>query len=126
MPGLQWNKRSALLSFKESTPGAYGLKASNAALPISTSIGTSPFPALVVANSAQPVSHPAGIIRAFARDRHVVDVAFAQSRAGDTHELRLLMELGEIAGADISHRGAQTAGELMHHIAYRALVGNLA
>jgi hypothetical protein len=28
----------ALLSFKESTPGAYGLKASNAALPISTSI----------------------------------------------------------------------------------------
>jgi hypothetical protein len=33
----------ALLSFKESTPGAYGLKASNAALSISTSIGTSPF-----------------------------------------------------------------------------------
>jgi hypothetical protein len=32
----------ALLSFKESTPGAYGLKASNAALSISTSIGTSP------------------------------------------------------------------------------------
>jgi hypothetical protein len=31
-----------LLSFKESTPGAYGLKASNAALSISTSIGTSP------------------------------------------------------------------------------------
>jgi hypothetical protein len=33
----------ALLSFKESTPGACGLKASNAALSISTSIGTSPF-----------------------------------------------------------------------------------
>lgn len=32
----------ALLSFKEATPGAYRLKASNAALPISTSIGTSP------------------------------------------------------------------------------------
>jgi hypothetical protein len=32
----------ALLSFKESTAGAYGLKASNAALSISTSIGTSP------------------------------------------------------------------------------------
>jgi hypothetical protein len=32
----------ALLSFQESTPGAYGLKASNAALSISTSIGTSP------------------------------------------------------------------------------------
>jgi hypothetical protein len=34
----------ALLSFKESRPGAYGRKASNAALPISTSIGTSPDP----------------------------------------------------------------------------------
>jgi len=33
----------ALLSLKESTPGAYGLGASNVALPISTSIGTSPF-----------------------------------------------------------------------------------
>jgi hypothetical protein len=32
----------ALLSFKESTPGAYGLGASNAALPISTLIGTFP------------------------------------------------------------------------------------
>jgi hypothetical protein len=32
----------ALLSLKESTPGAYGLGASNAAQPISTSFGTSP------------------------------------------------------------------------------------
>lgn len=32
----------ALLSLKESAPGAYGLGASNARLPISTSIGTSP------------------------------------------------------------------------------------
>jgi hypothetical protein len=32
----------ALLSFKGSTPGAYGLKASNAALSIATSLGTSP------------------------------------------------------------------------------------
>ena len=32
----------ALLSFKELTPGAYRLKASNAALPISTSGGVSP------------------------------------------------------------------------------------
>ena len=34
----------ALLSLKESAPGAYRLKASNAAHPISTSIGTSPAP----------------------------------------------------------------------------------
>jgi len=32
----------ALLSFKESTPGAYGLKASSAALSTSTSGGVSP------------------------------------------------------------------------------------
>jgi hypothetical protein len=34
----------ALLSFKESTPGAYGLGASNAASSISTSVGTFPLP----------------------------------------------------------------------------------
>jgi hypothetical protein len=33
----------ALLSFLESTPQAYGLKASNAAPPFSTAAGTSPF-----------------------------------------------------------------------------------
>jgi hypothetical protein len=48
----------ALLSFKESTPGAYGLGASNAALPISTLIGT--FPYQSVARSFMPLPSPFG------------------------------------------------------------------
>jgi hypothetical protein len=31
-----------------------------------------------------------------------------------------------ILGADITHRGAQTAGELMQHVRHRPLVGHLA
>src|SRR6185312_13203364 len=70
--------------------------------------------------------HPARVIRAFPRNRDVVDVAFAQARAGDADELRLLVEFGEVAGADIAHRGAQAAGELVHDVADRALVRHLA
>src|SRR4051812_47787432 len=47
--------------------------------------------------------YPARIVRAFARDRHVVNVAFAQARAGDAHELRLVVKFGEIFRPDISH-----------------------
>ena len=70
--------------------------------------------------------HPARIVRAFAGDRDVMDVAFAQARVGDADELRLLVEFGEVAGADIAHRGAKAAGELVQHVADRALVGHLA
>src|SRR5205085_6567114 len=66
------------------------------------------------------------IVRRFARDGDVVDVAFAQARAGDAYELRLVVELGEVSRPDITHRGAQAAGELMHDVADRALVGHLA
>src|SRR5436309_1988390 len=71
-------------------------------------------------------SRPARIVRAFPRNRHVVNVAFAQARAGDADELRLLVEFGEVACADIAHRGTQTAGELVHDVADRALVRHLA
>ncbi len=40
--------------------------------------------------------HPAWIIRAFARDGHVVHVAFAQARAGDAHELGLVVEILDV------------------------------
>src|SRR5437016_13404464 len=72
------------------------------------------------------VSPPRRIVRALARDRHVVHVAFAQAGAGDAHELRLLVQLGQRARADIAHGGAQTAGELVQHGRGRALVGHLA
>src|ERR1700680_3665706 len=79
-----------------------------------------------IARSGRCASHPARVIRAFAGDGHVVDVAFAQSGAGDAHELRLLLELGKAGGADIAHGGAQAAGELVQNGGDRALVGNLA
>src|ERR1700733_6845139 len=68
----------------------------------------------------------ARIIRGFAGDGDVVDVALTQARAGDAYELRLLVELGEVSRADIAHRRAKPAGELMHDVADRALVGHLA
>src|SRR5262249_473476 len=49
------------------------------------------------------------IVRALARDGHVVDVALAQARPGDPHELRLVMELGNRLRPDVTHRGAQPA-----------------
>src|SRR5256885_6651259 len=70
--------------------------------------------------------HPAGVIRAFAGDGDVVDVAFAQAGSGDAHELRLLTELGKVFRPDISHRRPQAARELMHDVADRALVRHLA
>src|SRR6267154_5188921 len=82
------------------------------------------FAGLVVVNLALKLC-PAGVIRALARDGDVVDMAFAQARAGDAHELRLLMELGEVSRADIPHRRAQSPGELMHDVSDRALVGHL-
>ena len=63
----------------------------------------------------RPRSHPARVVRALAGDGHVVDVAFAQARRRDADELRLVMELVEVLGADIAHRGAQAAGELVQH-----------
>src|ERR1700684_1879808 len=69
---------------------------------------------------------PAGVVRALARDGDVVNVAFAQACAGDAHELRFVVEFGEVFRADISHRRTQATGELMHHVADRTLVGHLA
>ena len=38
----------------------------------------------------------------------------------------LLVEILEVLRADIAHRRAQAAGELVQHVADRALVGHLA
>ena len=61
-------------------------------------------------------SLPARIVRALARDRHVVHVALAQAGAGDAHELGLARASpSSVRGADIAHRGAQAADELVQH-----------
>src|SRR5580693_6733473 len=56
------------------------------------------------------------IVWALAGDGDVVDVAFAKSGAGDAHEARLLLELGDGLRPDIAHGGAQASGELVHGI----------
>jgi putative effector of murein hydrolase len=53
----------ALLSLKDSTPGAYGLGASNAALLISTSIGTSPMDPIARGLAMGTASHGQGTAR---------------------------------------------------------------
>src|ERR1700716_1219556 len=56
-----------------------------------------------------------GIVRALARDGDVMHVALAHAGTRDAHELGLVVQLGESAGADIAHGGAQAAGELVQH-----------
>src|SRR5471030_2967516 len=43
------------------------------------------------------------VIRRFASHGDIVDVAFAQARAGDAHELRLFMKFLDRAAACIAH-----------------------
>src|ERR1700694_4680810 len=71
-------------------------------------------------------SRPARIIRAFARDGHVMHMALAQAGGGDAQEYRLVVEFRDIARANIPPPRAQPAGKLVQHRRGRALIGNLA
>src|SRR5687768_14396376 len=62
------------------------------------------------------------VVRRLFGDRHVVYVAFAHARVGDSHERRPRAHLFDRAAAGIAHRGAQTARELMQDLDERALV----
>src|SRR6476620_8406017 len=57
------------------------------------------------------------VIRRFLRDLHVVHVALSLSGAGHLHERRLLAHLLDGGAADVAHRRAQAAGELVHDAA---------
>src|SRR5215813_5367942 len=67
----------------------------------------------------------ARVIRALARDGNVVNVAFPQPGARNPHELGLVVELCEVLGADVTHRGAQSANELVHDIGNGAFIRHL-
>src|ERR1700676_486337 len=67
-------------------------------------------------------SHILPVIRRFAGDRDVVDMAFAQTGAGDAHELAVLLHLSAGAVAGIAHRGCEAADQLVDDAAHRALV----
>ncbi len=48
---------------------------------------------------------------------------FAKAGAGNAHEARLALELGDRLRPDIAHGGAQACGELVHDGADRAAIG---
>src|SRR5262249_5472162 len=66
------------------------------------------------------------IIRRFLRDRNVVHVRLAHTGAGNADEMRFGVHLVDGRAADVTHRGAQSAGELVHDAAQRSAVRNAA
>src|SRR5271154_6954210 len=62
------------------------------------------------------------IVRRFARDDHVMHVAFAQPRDRDPHEPRALLQLRERCHAAIAHSALESAHELIDQRAERSLV----
>src|SRR5262249_36648491 len=69
---------------------------------------------------------PARVVRALARHRHVVDMAFAQASVRDAHEFRFAVKLADRGSADVAHGGPQAAGQLVQHVCHPALVRYLA
>src|SRR6185437_13459218 len=53
------------------------------------------------------------IVRGFASDDHVVDVAFAETRCGDADETGFLGELPQRASADVAHAALKAPDELV-------------
>src|SRR5689334_8412524 len=70
-------------------------------------------------------SGPRRVIRAFAGDGDVVDVALAQPGAGNADELSLFVHFGEGPGADIAHCCPQAAGKLVQNGRGASLVSDL-
>src|SRR3546814_3352322 len=65
------------------------------------------------------------IIRRLARDRNIVDMAFAQPGAGDLDEFRALAQVLEGAAAGIAHRRLHATDKLAAHILRRLLARHL-
>src|SRR5574340_710462 len=66
------------------------------------------------------------VVWRFFDDLHVMDVRFAHAGRGDFDELCLGVHVGDGGDAQIAHRGAQSAHQLMNHCQYGALVGHTA
>src|SRR5207244_5658091 len=67
----------------------------------------------------------ARIVGTLARNGDVVGVALAEPRGGDAEEARLGAEFLQVRGADIAHRCAEAARELVQHAGSGTLVGHL-
>src|SRR5580704_2003811 len=64
------------------------------------------------------------VVRSFARDHHVVNVAFAQAGGADAHESSLLLQLTHGLTATISHARFQPAYHLVHDHRHRTAIGH--
>ena len=64
------------------------------------------------------------IVRCFFGDLHVVDVGFSHASAGDAHKLRLGTHLLDVGAAGVTHRGTQTAHQLVNDRGERPFVRN--
>src|SRR5580658_2237344 len=62
------------------------------------------------------------VVRRFAGDVDVVDVALAQARGGDADEAAIALHLRDGAIAGIAHRRLEAPDELVDDVADRALV----
>src|SRR3954452_20260269 len=62
------------------------------------------------------------VIRRLAQYRDIVDVAFAQARAGDADEGAVALHLGDRAVAGIAHRRFEAADQLVDDVGDRSLV----
>src|SRR5437016_5346374 len=63
-----------------------------------------------------PRSLPELVVGGFLRDRDVVRMALAQAGGADLHELGEGAHLLDVAGAAITHAGAQAAHHLEHRL----------
>src|SRR5215475_5781827 len=66
------------------------------------------------------------VVGSFLGDDHVVDVALAQPRRRDLDEPGLGVQLGDRGAAEVAHRRAQPADELVRRLAQRSLVRHAA
>src|SRR5258708_20551748 len=64
------------------------------------------------------------IVRRFLRDDHVVHMALAQSRRGDSNEPALLAEFFQSGRSHVAHAALQSADELVRQRAQRSFVGH--
>ena len=66
--------------------------------------------------SCARVSHAARVIGAFARDGHVVHVAFAQARRRHPQKAGLFLQVAYVRAPAVAHSSPQSANQLIHQI----------
>src|SRR5690606_31489372 len=117
--------RVRLLGTIAMSSNAYALRA-RFARPISMSLTAPPYPGCgrPTRRGAAGAATSARVVGRLHDHLDVVGVGFLEARRGDAHELAALLELVDRAGADVEHRLAQPAHELVDDDPERAPVGH--